>query len=220
MVFHGWVHYKDKAGTPVLRDVSLLSQCTGVKPSWPNFGEQSFSHMGEVWAMLPIKTKPSNPFKLQDNALPGYQPCHSRISDFAFEQPILPYTLCAPSCLVFLPQQVFKCSPKWWGCISHFPVYVPLAFSFSVCQPVTHDDTKASFGQSDSAKIIGHNPVVVYSVQSLFSTWDMAHLETNYCTLFFVCWLPHVQRFLLRWHAWSLLNSTHKSLRVLCQPLC
>lgn len=36
---------------------------------------------------------------------------------------------------------------------THFPLFVPLAFSFS-----TWDDAKASLGQLDSPRINGHNP--------------------------------------------------------------
>lgn len=53
-------------------------------------------------------------------------------------------------------------------------------FSFNPCQPVIHDDTKASLGQWDSPRIKGHNPMALYSVLSLFSTWDMTHLQTGY----------------------------------------
>lgn len=84
--------------------------------------------------------------------------------------PILPHSVLFLALfsflLSFLPAVFSSVVPK----DEAVPLYVPLAFSFSVCQPVTHDDANVTFSQSDSAKITGHNPAVVFGVQSLFSS--------------------------------------------------
>lgn len=60
------------------------------------------------------------------------------------------------------------------------------------------------------------------SVLSLFSTWDMAHLQNRLIQAYSTCSLFvdfHMHNpSSLGWHAWSLFNSTHKSLSVLYRP--
>lgn len=114
---NGWAHFKDKAGTPVLRDVPLLCHCTGAKSSWPSVWTRGVVQILSV-IHASIKVKPNH-----NNNLPNYQPCHPEVSISRNPSYL---KLCKFLLAYVLPQQVIKRCPKRWGCTSLCPVFVPL----------------------------------------------------------------------------------------------